>query len=112
MNEETASTATMLAHNVYFTLNDDSPAARDTLSASCRKYLTDHSGVEFFAVGTVVDDLDRPVNDRDFHVGLHVIFSDRAAHDAYQVSERHKQFIAENKETWKQVRVFDSNVSA
>ena len=54
--------------------------------------------------------LDRPVNDRDFDVGLHVVFEDRAAHDEYQPSERHEKFIAENKHLWNKVRVFDSDV--
>ena len=57
--------------------------------------------------GTRIADLTRPVNVRDFHVGLHVIFSSRKAHDEYQVDARHQQFIAENKDSWQQVRVFD-----
>lgn len=105
----TDSAATQLAHNVFFRLKDDSPAARETLLASCRQYLTDHPGTLFFSVGTLTPDLERPVNDRDFSVGLHVIFEDRAAHDAYQVSDRHLQFIAENKASWENVRVFDTD---
>ena len=35
---------------------------------------------------------------------------DRAAHDTYQDAPRHKQFIDENKDNWKKVRVFDSAV--
>lgn len=103
--------APLLVHNVYFTLKDKSPAARDALLAACRKYLTDHPGTVFFAVGTL-SDLDRPVNDREFDVGLHVIFRDRAAHDAYQTHERHLQFIEENKAGWAKVRVFDSDCPA
>lgn len=103
--------ASLLVHNVYFKLKDDSPAASEALMASARKYLTEHDGTAFFAVGTLTPDLERPVNDRGFHVGLHVIFEDRAAHDAYQVSERHQQFIAENKESWDNVRVFDSDAA-
>jgi hypothetical protein len=58
-----------------------------------------------------VADFDRPVNDRDFDVSLHLVFKDHASHDAYQTAPLHEQFIAENKATWKKVRVFDSNVS-
>ena len=50
------------------------------------------------------------MNDTDFHVALHVVFASREAHDVYQTHPRHLQFIAENKDSWKQVRVFDSNV--
>jgi hypothetical protein len=99
----------MLAHNVYFTLNEDSLESRQTLLDACQKYLTDHPGVVYYSVGTLVDDLSRPVNDKDFHVGLHVIFETRADHDTYQVSDRHVAFIEENKAHWKQVRVFDSS---
>ena len=100
----------MLAHNVYFTLDDDSAQAKAALIADCRKYLTDHPGTVFFAAGELVEDLARPVNDRGFHVALHVVFENRRAHDEYQVAPRHQQFIDANKANWKQVRVFDSNV--
>jgi hypothetical protein len=98
----------MLAHNVFFALKDNSAEATGTLLASCRQFLTDHPGTAFFAAGTL-SDLDREVNDRDFDVALHVIFESREAHDAYQKHARHLEFIAANKENWKQVRVFDSD---
>jgi hypothetical protein len=100
----------MLAHNVYFTLEDDSTEAIDRLVRACHQYLKNHPGVEFFAAGTLVKELDRPVNDRGFHVALHVVFTDKAAHDAYQTAEDHLTFIAQHKESWQQVRVFDSYV--
>ncbi len=102
----------MLAHNVFFTLNDASPDAQERLVAACHRYLRDHPGVVFFAAGRLNPDLDREVNDRAFHVSLHVVFQDRKAHDAYQVVEDHKRFIEENKQNWKQVRVFDSDVTS
>ena len=100
----------MLAHNVYFALNESTPANRKKLVEACDNYLSKHPGTVFYGAGTV-SDLDREVNDRDWDVGLHLIFKDRAAHDAYQVAPLHEKFIAENKATWKKVRVFDSDVS-
>jgi hypothetical protein len=100
----------LLAHNVYFTLHHSTPAARATLVEACRKYLTSHPGTVFFACGVLEEALQRPVNDRAFDVGLHVIFATKTDHDAYQVHPRHLQFIEENKATWKLVRVFDSTV--
>ena len=100
-----------LAHHVFFTLNDSSPAKIAELVAACQKYLDDHPGVESFDVGTLNADLARPVNDRAYDVSLHVVFIDRAAHDAYQVAPRHLQFIDEQKPNWKQVRVFDSDLA-
>lgn len=108
MAVESKSQGPLVVHNVYFTLNDDSPQNVAALVAACKKYLVNHEGVVFFAAGTL-SDLARPVNDRGFDVGLHVVFADRAAHDKYQVAPEHLQFIEENKATWKQVRVFDSD---
>jgi hypothetical protein len=98
----------LLVHNVYFLLNDRSPAAKEALLAACRKHLPNHPGIVFFACGMLAEELQREVNDRDFDVGLHVIFKDQAAHDHYQVSEDHHRFINENRANWKKVRVFDS----
>ena len=110
MTDEPTAAASMLAHNVFFTLKNDSAAARAKLVEACHEYLKGHDGVAFFAAGPLTADLDRPVNDRQFQVGLHVIFKDRQSHDDYQVSPRHLQFIEENKASWQQVRVFDSDV--
>ncbi len=101
----------MLSHDVYFTLKDSSDEAADRLVAACHRYLKDHDGVEFFAAGTLGQEFQREVNDRDFHVALHVVFTDKAAHDAYQTVEDHLTFIAENKDNWERVRVFDSYVT-
>jgi len=97
-----------LAHDVYFALNDPSADAKARLVAACKKYLTGHEGTVSFAVGTLASELNRPVNDRDYDVSLHVYFRDKAAHDKYQDAPRHKQFIEEMQGNWKKVRVFDS----
>lgn len=102
----------MLAHNVYFLLNDGSAAAKAKLAAACKKYLTGHPGTVFFAAGTLATELDRPVNDRDFDVALQVVFDGKEAHDQYQQAERHLKFIEESKDNWKKVRVFDSYVES
>jgi hypothetical protein len=98
----------LLVHNVYFSLHDRSEAARARLMAACRKYLPDHPGIVYFACGTLAGELRREVNDLDFDVSLHIIFRDQAAHDHYQDTPAHHQFIAENKAGWRRVRVFDS----
>lgn len=101
----------LLVHNVYFSLKESNDANRKKLVAACDKYLSDHPGTVFYAAGTV-SDLDREVNNRDWDVGLHVIFKDRASHDAYQVAAKHLKFIEENKDTWAKVRVFDTDASS
>ena len=98
------------SHMVYFSLKDASTEACDHLVAQCQEYLSGHPGTLFFAAGKL-GDTTRDVNDRDFDVALHLVFEDRAAHDAYQVAERHDVFIDANKANWQQVRVFDAYVS-
>ena len=100
----------MLSHIVYFTLNDSSDTACQKLVADCHRYLKPHEGIAFYAAGTLAKEYQRPVNDQAFHVALNVIFVTKEAHDAYQTSDAHLQFIAENKENWSQVRVFDAHV--
>src|SRR5688572_29482574 len=97
-----------LAHNVYFTLKDNSQVAKTKMVNACKKYLSRHPGTVFFACGVLAEELRREVNDLNFDIGLHIIFQNQAAHDAYQVAELHEKFIEENKANWKQVRVFDS----
>jgi hypothetical protein len=97
-----------LVHNVYFQLKESTPAKIQALNEACHKYLSGHEGVVYFAAGPVVEELSRPVNQKDFDIALCVVFADRAAHDVYQTHPRHLQFIDENKATWEKVRVFDS----
>lgn len=102
--------APQLAHIVFFTLHESSPANRAALVAACDKYLAGHEGTVYYSAGILNDELARPVNDRGFDVALHVVFESKAAHDVYQQHPRHLQFVEENKPNWKQVRVFDSDV--
>ncbi|WP_337175357.1 Dabb family protein [Paludisphaera sp.] len=102
----------MLAHSVFFSLNDPSEASIEALLASCRELLDGHPGVLFFGVGTLNRELTRPVNDLAFDVALHLVFDSKASHDAYQVAPRHVRFVEENKSTWKQVRIFDADIQS
>lgn len=101
----------MLAHNVFFRLKDRCDSAKEALVTACRRYLTGHPGEVFFACGTLAEDLNRPVNDRDWDVALHIVFRTQAEHDAYQEAPRHHRFVEENKDNWDKVRVFDSIVN-
>ena len=102
--------AQRLAHNVFFKLKDNSPAKVAELVAACKKYLNVQPGIVFFAAGTLCAELARDVNVRDWDVALHLVFVDKAAHDAYQDDPTHEKFIDENKANWAAVRVFDSLV--
>jgi len=108
---EASEVGKMLSHNVFFKLKEPGDESREALINACHKFLSGHPGVVFYAAGGLAGEFDRGVNVRDFDVALHLVFADRAAHDAYQEHPRHKQFIEENKEAWKDVRVFDSWVA-
>ena len=86
-----------ILHDVYFELIDATPAARQRLVDSCYDKLAPIPGIRFFAAGDRDEGLTRQVNDQAFHVGLHVYFVDRAAHDAYQDDPRHLAFIEDNR---------------
>ena len=98
----------LIGHMVYFKLKDATPANREKLVEACKKYLADHEGVVFFSAGVLADSFKRDVNDREWDVALHLVFTDKAAHDKYQDHPEHLKFIEENKANWAKVRVFDS----
>ena len=100
----------MLMHSVYFTLKDDSETARCLLIDDCYKYLEEHPGIVFFSAGALAEEMNRPVNDRDFDVGLHILFKSRKYHDDYQVSEKHQQLVKKYMDKCSRIRVFDSLV--
>ena len=41
----------MVVHNVFFALNENTPATRQKLIDDCRKYLSGHTGVAYFSTG-------------------------------------------------------------
>lgn len=100
----------MFVHCVYFTLSDNSDAAKQELIDDCHEFLASIPGIVFFAAGSLAG-LSRPVNDREFDVALTIAFEDQAAHDAYADHPQHLAFVEKNQSDWKQVRVFDSDVA-
>ena len=88
-----AATQPLLIHNVFFTLKDGTPENTQKLTDACFKYLQDHPGVVYFAAGPLVSELERPVNVRDFHVGLLVVFRSKHDHDVYHTAPDHLKFI-------------------
>lgn len=101
----------MLAHSVYFALKDPSAQARQRLLDACQKHLTGHAGTVFFAVGTRAEELAWSVSDLTFDVALHLVFVNKAAHDAYQDSPRHAEFLDTCEPLWKDLRVCDAYVT-
>jgi hypothetical protein len=98
----------MLIHNVYFALKDNSDNARQHLIEECHTYLSGIAGITSFHCGVLAEKNRRPVNDRNFDVGLHVIFESQEAHDSYQSSDPHNEFVERNSDNWDNARVFDT----
>lgn len=97
-----------LTHTVYFELKDHSAEKCEQLVEACYRLLSPIDGCTSLHAGVRDEELSRPVNDQAFHVGLVVVFESRAAHDAYQTHENHLKFLADNKDNWESVRIFDA----
>ena len=100
---------TLLSHNVYFALKDNSDEAKKKFNESCKKYLSQHAGLVFFAVGSSIKSPGQ-FNDKDFDISLNMMFTNKAALETYARSEEHQKFIAENMAGLKGVKVFDADV--
>ena len=89
---------------VYFQFDYNSPTAVGKMTAACEKYLKDHPGAAYYAAGTLAGEKSM-FNDREWDVALHLVFKTKADLDKYSSSERHKQFVDENRSSWKKVQV-------
>lgn len=99
-----------IGHMVYFKLKDNSPEAKKKFLDSCDSLLANHEGTVFYSAGVLGESFKGGANDRDWDIALHVVFTDKAAHDKYQVHPDHKKFVADNKDVMEKVRVFDSEL--
>jgi len=108
--DKPAAKGPLLAHNVFFSLKDNSPETKKAMVDDSHKYLAPIPGIVFYAAG-VVSDVERDVVDRDYDVALHVVFNDKAAMEKYLAHPSHLEYVAKHQPNWKKVRVFDSFVS-
>lgn len=108
--DKAAEKGPLLAHNVFFSLKDNSPETKKGMVEDSHKYLSPIPGIVFYAAG-VVSDVERDVVDRDYDVALHVVFTNKAAMEKYLAHPRHLEYVAKHQPNWKKVRVFDSLVS-
>ena len=75
MSQEQMTPGGKLAHTVYFTLTDASSERIEELISTCQHFLSGHPGTDYFAAGTLVPDLQRPVNDRPGRPPVDPVFS-------------------------------------
>jgi hypothetical protein len=97
----------MFSHVVIFWTDPSNPSAATELIEGARRYLAPIPGVQQFHVGRMVPS-HRPVVDQSYQVGLHILFADKAAQDAYQVHPLHVEFVEKVfKRVCKKVLVYD-----
>lgn len=97
----------MFIHVVYFWMKPGtSDAARAQTVEGCKKYLAKIPAVRHLWTGRPAM-TPREVVDNSYDVGLCVVLDDSAGHDVYQEHPLHKDFIAENKENWQRVQIYD-----
>jgi len=98
----------MYVHSVYFTYKSQVPdGAAEALIKDVRQLLAKIPTVRCIEAGRRDPQAQREVNDKDFVVGLTVCFEDRQGHDEYQAHENHHAFLANHKDNWTGVRVYD-----
>lgn len=99
----------MLVHNVFFWLRQDLDGAAITEFRTGLESLKTIKHAEAIYVGSPARVAERPVLDTSYDFCLTVILKDVAAHDAYQADETHQAFLAEHKEKFQQVKVYDAS---
>lgn len=95
-----------IAHDVFFVLEDASPAHCAALVAACER-LRVIPGVVRVTAGVRDASQTRDVNRQDFHVGLHVEFEDEAAYEGYLPHPVHQELLDAFGDGFRAVEVFD-----
>lgn len=95
-------------HMVYFWVREGGTQEdADKIAEGCRKYLTQIPVATRVEVGSPAG-TPRAVVDNTYGTVLLTEFEDVEGHDIYQEHPLHLQFIAECKEHWSRVQVYDS----
>jgi len=104
---------TMLHHHVYFWLKPEykTAAHKAQFEAGLSSLLTIGS-LSDGSWGTPAPTDPRPVIDHSYDFGLYTLFTDVAAHDAYQIDPVHDAFLGQFKTWWEQVKVYDFTIHA
>lgn len=84
-------------HSTYFKLEmGSSEAIRKAYMETCRAFLSGSQGMMSFWVGEIAEDMNREVNDKDFHIAMNQMFESEAMFDIYNGHDpRHEQFVEE-----------------
>ena len=99
----------MLVHTVFFWLRkdlDDAQISKFRMGLESLKVI-EHAQSVF--IGRPAAVAEPPVCDGSYDFCLTVILKDVPAHDAYQAHEKHQDFIANHKDKWEKVKVYDAD---
>jgi len=96
----------MLSHIVIFWLDPANPEAPAQFIAAAEKFLRPIPGVQQFHTGRMVPS-HRPVVDQSYQVALNIVFTDKAAEQAYQAHPSHLEFVETIKPLSKKLVVYD-----
>jgi hypothetical protein len=101
-----------VGHMVFFELKEKSAENKKKLVDACYKYLKEHEGVLYFSAGERAEDIKEGPSAKDWDVALQIVFKNKKSLDTYAKHAQHLKFIAENKDNWKGVKVYDSLIDA
>lgn len=99
-----------MLHTVYFWLVPGLSAADRQNFVAGAKALGAAPTVSACYVSTPASTPERDVTDHSFDYSLHLMFANVADHNAYQVSDVHLKFVAEQAEKFAVVKVYDGEV--
>lgn len=103
-----------IRHSIYILMKDTGSDAVERQLQLGRRLLTGHPGQIGFSAAVLATGLVRHQqvpylqNYTAFTVSFHFVWENAAAHDEYQTSDRHRQFIAQSNSNWERLIVLDS----
>lgn len=108
--EKAAAKHAGFVHTVIIYLKKDAPAgSTDAVLADARELLTKVPTVRLLKVGPRSEQANGPRNDKEFQIGLLVLFDNYDGLQAYIVHPNHKEFVRrlEAKNITEKITVFD-----
>ena len=98
----------MLVHTVFFKFNESSTEVDiQSCADDARNLLAKIETVKALYVGSPADTVVRPVSVRDFDLSLTVLFDNIPDQNVYQDHPLHDEFIANSKDKWGSVSIYD-----
>ncbi len=100
----------MILHSVYFYFRDDTPG--DVYEQQRERIfdLNNRLDVVQLTFAGPPAGIKRDVVDNDYGMSLHMLFQDENDLQKYQDHELHQKFLADFKEYWTGVKVYDTSV--